>query len=136
MKIPDEVLLLIREEQIRQNGLFIPDTSQYLDKLSQKAELLVHYGVNEVLGYVFFYCNSADKNFSYITLLGTSLNARGKSVGAGLVDSVTSMAKLRGFAACRLEVAIINTVAYRFYVRMGFVPIEDRESKHLMEKKL
>lgn len=132
MNIPESVLTLIQSEQVVQNGHFVPSDSSYFEKLSCHAELVVHQDTAGVLGYVFFYCNAQDKRKSYITLIGTSNNARGKGVGYALVQYVLNISKCRGFNCCQLEVLKTNLNAFNFYCRIGFIVEEDRGEKYLM----
>lgn len=132
MAIPESVLGLIRTEQEAQNGSFIPDDPSYLLKLASCAELLIHQDGSLVLGYVFFYCNAPDKQASYITLIGTSAQARGRGVGYGLLRHVLLISKQRGFSCCQLEVRKINKRALDFYREAGFELTEDRGDKYLM----
>ncbi|BDB71967.1 hypothetical protein Cthiooxydans_43790 [Comamonas thiooxydans] len=132
MHIPEPVLALIEHEQKSQHGLFVPDDKEYFEKLARHAELIIHQDSSGVLGYVFFYCNAVDKKASYITLIGTSAQARGKGVGYGLLQHVLHTSKQRGFACCQLEVRKTNTRALDFYQQIGFAVEEDRGEKYLM----
>lgn len=132
MPIPDSVLALIKAEQKKQGGLFIPNDPAYLEKLSHHSEILVHQDNKGVLGYVFFYCNAIDKKASYITLIGTSERARGKGVGHGLLRHVLLVSRQRGFLCCQLEVRKDNARAFNFYKKIGFQIQEDRPDKYLM----
>lgn len=131
MNIPPDVLELIRQEQIHQSGCFIPG-DEYLAKLSRSAELATHSDQSGVVGYVFFYCNERALGYSYISLLGTSRDARGKGVGYGLVQFVLDTTRRRGFPKCKLEVRKDNLAALKFYERLGFFTEEDRGEKLLM----
>ncbi|MBP4060795.1 GNAT family N-acetyltransferase [Aeromonas sp. Prich7-2] len=131
MSIPNDVLELINAEQDLQNGQFYPD-HEYLDKISQRAELVIHRAAGKTLGFVFFYCNAESKEFSYITLIATSNAARGQGIGYSLVNQVLFLSKQRGYRACRLEVRKSNKPALAFYERMGFQIIEDRNDRFLM----
>ncbi|MCE7648611.1 GNAT family N-acetyltransferase [Vibrio fluvialis] len=131
MSIPDDVLEIINAEQELQGGQFYPD-QEYLDKISQRAELVIHKVAGKTLGFVFFYCNSESKDFSYITLIATSDAARGQGVGYSLVNKILFLSKQRGFRACRLEVRKSNNSALDFYKRVGFEIIEDRRDSFLM----
>ena len=135
MSIPDDVLEIINAEQDLQNGQFYPD-QEYLDKISQRAELVIHRAAGKTLGFVFFYCNAESKEFSYITLIATSNAARGKGIGYSLVNQVLFLSKQRGYRACRLEVRKSNKSALAFYERMGFQIIEDRNDRFLMSMAL
>lgn len=136
MNISNSIISLIKIEQTNQHGKFVPQDDGYLEKLDQHAELITHQAQGTVLGYVFFYCNDPNKQFSYITLIGTSQDARGKGVGFGLLQSVLAITKARGFHCCKLEVRKENTTALNFYQRAGFAQIEDREDRFLMQKDL
>lgn len=133
MAIPESVLTLIREEQKIQDGLFVPDSQSYFDKLDRHAELLLHQDTTGVLGFVFFYCNAPDKKSSYITLIGTSRHARGKGIGYGLLQHVLVLSKQRGFESCQLEVRKRNLSAFDFYKKTGFGIEQDRGDKYLMK---
>lgn len=136
MKIPGQVLDLIAAEQARQSGFFVPGGDSYIEKLNDHAELLIHQDPNGVLGFVFFYCNAPEKIASYITLIGTSIEARGKGVGYALLNQVLFISKQRGFSVCQLEVSKNNIQALNFYQKIGFASIEDRGEKYLMSIQL
>lgn len=132
MKIHDDVLALIQEEQILQNGEFIPSDPAYLIKLSSNAELATHYFPNGLAGFVFFYCNDPEKKFSYITLIGTNSKYRNKGIGSSLVSHVLSISKSRGYNECRLEVLKSNSPAIFLYKKLGFEISENRGEKLLL----
>ena len=132
MPIPESVLALIHAEQEAQRGIFVPDDPAYLEKISRHAELIVHQDNTGVLGYIFFYCNSVEKKASYVTLIGTSAQARGKGVGYGLLMHVLNISKNRGFSSCQLEVRKANIRAFDFYQKIGFAVKEDHGEKYLM----
>lgn len=134
--IPDAVLALVLEEQKNQHGSFVPNVDSYLGKIAKNAELLTRQDALGLLGYVFFYCNSSDKNFSYITLIGTASRAQGKGIAYDLVNEVFSLSRERGFSSCRLEVRKENFRALDFYRKVGFVVLEDRSDRYLMNMSL
>lgn len=133
MNIPVDIIELIDAEQEFQCGKFYPD-SVYLDKIYKNAELIVHKSQGKTIGFVFFYCNSKTKYFSYITLIATSKAKRGTGIGYSLVNQVLFISKQRGFKECHLEVRKSNKSALAFYQRIGFNIIEDRYEKLLMVK--
>lgn len=133
MKIPEEILILIRNEQASQNGNFIPDEKNFFKKLSDKAELVVHNSSIGCSGFVFFYCNDPLNFSSFITLLMVAPDARKNGIGAALVHYVLTLTKQKNFSCCRLEVKKENIAAVSLYQSMGFQLIEDRDGKYLME---
>lgn len=134
MLIPEKVLQAILSEQQRQNGRFVPAGTEYFDKLGEYAELVTHQYRGQLLGYIFFYCNDTQKRYSYISLIGTVVAARGTGVGHALLNYVLEITKTRGFAGCRLEVRKDNERARKFYKRAGFVEINDRGDTLLMHR--
>ena len=133
MNLRENIIDLIRSEQIRQTGNFVPESDEFFKKLAAKAEVLSHDVFEQCLGFVFFYCNEPDKYSSYITLLMVAPAARKLGIGAGLVRYVLALTAKRGFRVCRLEVRKENAAAIKLYETMGFCPIEDRGDKYLME---
>lgn len=133
MQLSEKIVNLIRDEQIRQNGEFVPDKCEYLRKLAKNAEILSHESQDKCLGFIFFYCNDLNKYSSYITLLMVAPHSRKSGVGAALVRYVLTLTAQREFKVCRLEVKKINVAAIKLYEAMGFSQIEDRGDKYLME---
>lgn len=133
MRLPKKILVLIQSEQVLQDGNFIPNEEYYLKKLADKAELITHEEFGKCLGFVFFYCNDLSKCSSYITLIMVAQSSRKSGIGAALVKYVLTLSALRGFKVCRLEVRKENTAAIRFYKSLGFIEIEDRSDKYLLE---
>lgn len=136
MSLSKEIKDLIDGEQIRQNGNFLSDSDNYLNKITKKAELLMHNSAGECLGFVFFYCNDPGKFFSYITLIMVAHNSRKMGIGSALVQYVLNQTAQRGFKVCRLEVRKENAIAFDFYQTMGFLKIEDRIDSYLMEARV
>jgi len=132
MKIPQEVIELMKAEQIREFGPAAPLDEQYLDKLEKNAELIIHHFPHECAGFVLFYCNEPTKESSYITFIATAQNARRKGVAFSLVTHVLNISSRRGFKSCRLEVGKKNTGAISLYEKIGFVAVEDHGDKYLM----
>lgn len=133
MNIPDKVLALIQREQAIQDGVFIPNQEDYLIKLANKAELITHEEFGECLGFIFFYCNDLSKCSSYITLILVAQSSRKLGIGAALIKHVLTLTALRGFEVCRLEVRKENAAAIKLYKSLGFIEIEDRSDKYLLE---
>lgn len=70
-----------------------------------------------------------ESNGSRFTLVGMFVEpaARGRGVGAALVDAVTDWARERGAAQLYLGVTSTNDAAVRLYHRCGFRPTGQRE---------
>ena len=128
-----EVIDLIAGEQVRQGGKFVPEGSDYLSKLANKAEALCHEMAGQCVGFVFFYCNDPTKSASYISLIMVDPGFRKLGIAAALMRYVLTLTAQRGFQVCRLEVRKENAAAIKLYEAMGFGMLEDRGDKYLME---
>lgn len=133
MKLRNEILELIRQEQQRQDGRFVPNEDIYLEKLAAQAELVCHEVRGVCVGFAFFYCNDAERQASYVTLLAVAPEARRQGVGSALVHYVLGMTKARGFSVCRLEAHKGSPAAMRLYEASGFQVVEDRGDKVLLQ---
>lgn len=131
-----QILKLIKEEQARQKGDFIPNEISFLEKIFKRAELIKREENGKLIGYVFFYCNSEDKKFSYITLLAVDPKSQNCGIGKALVKQVLDTSKSRGYMNCRLEVKKTNKKAINFYKKLGFEPLEHRSKTILLSKPL
>lgn len=130
---------LIIQEQNDQLGMFITnntDIDSYIHKLTTSAEILAHYINGECAGFIAFYCNDVEKQSSFITLLLIAPEYRGKKIASSLIDAVISIAQVRGFAWCSLEVKKNNFAALELYKSKTFNIQEVREDSFLMRKNL
>ena len=129
---------MIVEEQTRQHGRFVAAASleDYLDKLIARAEVLSDLEAGRCRGFVAYYCNNTETRQAYITLVLVDPRDRGAGVAKKLVDGVLAIARERGFTSCRLEVGIDNMAARQLYSSLGFVEIEHRGEKLLLEARL
>lgn len=133
--LSESITALIRDEQSRQAGQFVEgvDLDSYIAKLGEKAEILSDSAEGRCRGFVAFYCNDAASRCAYITLVLVDPRDRGLRIGRALVTAVLDLARGRGFATCRLEVARRSVAAHAMYSSIGFRVIEDRAGKDLME---
>lgn len=118
----NDIDFLIRSEQVAQGGKLVQGISidEYLVKIKEKAEILIHYIDGRCAGFVAFYCNDQQAKQAFITLLLVAPGFRGKKVASFLLDGLFSLARSRGFATCQLEVNNDNFVAITMYEKFGF----------------
>ena len=136
--LPDAVSALIRDEQRRTGGHFIvqADLDGYLAKLARHADVLADTREGRCLGLVAFYANDTATGRAFITLVLVAPEARGGGLGSALVSGALAICRARGMATCRLEVRHDNAAALATYRRLGFVEVEDRGDRMLMEAAL
>lgn len=133
--LPDPISALIREEQARQNGLFVEhvDLDAYLAKLAERAEIVSDCMDGRCRGLVAYYCNDLATRQAFITLVLVAPADRGAGLGTALVGCVLNIARQRGFASCRLEVARRNQGAFDLYRAQGFGVIDEGADRYLLE---
>ena len=136
--LPDAIRALIEEEQRRQNGHLVEgiELDQYLKKLGDFAELVSDSVAGRCRGFVAFYCNDESTKQAYITMVLVAPEHRRLGIGSALVSCVLDLARRRGFTTCRLEVAESNADAFAIYSALGFVLVERRGDRQLLEVRL
>ncbi len=86
-------------------------------------------------GFTAYYLNDSAHQV-YITLICVDSAYQSHGIGSKMISWLSSLAKKEGYTSIALEVNKANGKARRFYVKHGFVEIEDRGEKLLMKKTL
>ena len=133
-----EVLALIRRvHEDWWEGRFAYDPAAFAEKIAANGECI--FAVDEIsdrkTGGVFGYCNNSQDRIAYISFLGRIKSAP-PGTGASLHRAFVELAKTRGMERVRLEVSKPNVRARQFYSRLGYIQIEDRGKKLLLERPL
>ena len=110
------------------------DIRQYADKLSEKAFFLLVEDNGEKQGFTAYYLND-DLSFIFITRIAVNEFYRHHGLGRKMIEALSNFYS-NNFEAIELEVEKTNEVAKIFYLNMGFLIKEDRETKLLMRKEL
>jgi ribosomal protein S18 acetylase RimI-like enzyme len=132
--LPESIRLIIREEQARQGGRFINvGIDDYLAKLDAHAELVADFIEDRCRGFVAYYCNDRVSKTAFVTLVLVNPLDRGQGLGQALIKFVLSVAKTRGFIACRLEVHASNRVAFEMYESLGFMHVDTKGEMNSLE---
>lgn len=129
----EEILKMIEEENYSSEDLEGLDIKGFVEKLINNADMIAYYKQGECRGFAFYYSNTPELGYSYISLMIVSKKERRMGVGTLLMNYILSDCQNKGFNACRLEVSKKNTGAITLYEKIGFALIEERESKYLME---
>ncbi len=109
-----------------------PQIESYSAKLSERASFLLVKEEGETKGFVAYYMNEALQQL-YVTLIAVKTDVQGKAYGYRMIETLKQIAVDAGFRSIALEVAKRNDRAHKFYLRQGFMAVEDREEKLLME---
>lgn len=132
----EEIKKLIIGEQSRNDNFVSENVDDYITKLVNNAEFIAAFHGEICQGFVAYYCNDVASRVAYITLVLVVPDYRGGGLGQSLVNFVLIHAKKKGFLQCRLEVGSNNEAALALYKKLGFIIIENRVNKLLLEVSL
>lgn len=101
----------------------------YINKITQNAEILTWHHAGELCAFVAFYANDDAARTAFITMVAVMQKHRRKNIATILVNSALSIIAFRGYRKCRLQVGIHNAGAIRLYQSIGFAKVsKDAES--------
>ena len=103
---------------------------EYSKRLLCNAEFCVAQVDNNVVGIIAFYANRIP--VAYISHIHVCPQYRKNGIGRNMLDVVKDYVKAKGFSKIQLEVRINNTTACRFYNSYGFIVLEKRIEKNLL----
>jgi len=92
---------------------------QYVNKLINKAEVLVTQCDGKLAGYIAFYVNY-DRSSAFITSIGVMRNARRMKVGLFLLDEMEDYCRSKEIRELVLEVSSQNLRAINLYKENGY----------------
>lgn len=109
---------------------------EILGKICRFGEFLVAH-TDRNLGYAAYYANDHKAGMAYLTLIAVSPGFQRRGIGGDLMGRFESVARERGLALCKLEVARTNGKALAFYEARGYHITEKAGLDSLyMEKRL
>lgn len=139
------LLPLVRKEKIKEliyqfDGVFEnsvvarPNFEDALDKITNKASVLIAVYENEIVGFCAFYINDFVTNTVYISLIAVDEGCQGNHIGSLMIDYVKSAARINGFNKIRLEVDSNNTKGIIFYNHnaFNFERVASESSKYMV----
>lgn len=110
------------------------DFKAYSHKLGQFAHFVLASENEQQVGFIAYYLNE-ENHFVYVPQIVVHKDARHKGLGHSMFNVLCdSIAK--DMECIKLEVLKSNLYARDFYRREGFLEVEDRNNKILLEKKL
>lgn len=112
------------------------DLEQYSHRLASLASGFAIVSTNgEWQGAVLGYVNDCETRRGYISYIGKCKDCE-RRAAFRLHEAFKDLARERGMNVLRLEVLKSNAHARQFYARLGYLPIEDRGVRLLMELKI
>lgn len=94
---------------------------EYVRKIQEKANLVMEWDDDELVGLVILYCNDRDSLSAYIPVLGVDSSYRGKGIAKKILQSAIQIVSARGFKTLKLKAN--NPIAIHLYKGQGFKEI-------------
>ena len=110
--------------------------SDYCRKIAESADNFVLFHAGDLKAFVSIYANDKRDLIAFITQIACMRGERNKGYGSQLLEFISVHAAEKGMKKLRLEVAIDNTSARKFYLKHGFTEIERTDQGIFMEKHL
>lgn len=108
----------------------------YLDKFFSEGEdiILVAESAGYVIGYISVESHREDRLYIYIDDFCVDSSYRGNGIGSKLIKRAEEYSTKIGIASACFHVDKTNTLAYRFYERLGYSIFEDQGDRYIMCK--
>jgi ribosomal protein S18 acetylase RimI-like enzyme len=131
----EELLQFIEKNNTREKGLAITiPIVDYVDKLVNNANIIVHIESNQLVGVMAYYANNA--TYGFLTLALIDENYQGKGIGKRLLQYSMNDLKLKNIKIFKLEVLKSNEKAIQFYKKLNFDIVQEKLEFFIMEKQL
>lgn len=102
---------------------------EYVKKITEKAELIIEYVDDDIVGMVVLYCNDVISGIAYIPFCAVRKEFRGKGIARQLMMNAIKVAKDRGMSV--LGIHSNNIIAIKLYKNIGFITKEFGEREYL-----
>lgn len=102
---------------------------EYVKKITEKAELIIEYVDDDIVGMVVLYCNDVISGIAYIPFCAVRKEFRGKGIARQLMMNAIKVAKDRGMSV--LGIHSNNIIAIKLYKSIGFITKEFGEREYL-----
>lgn len=102
---------------------------EYVEKIQNKAELIIDIDNNIIRGLVVLYCNNLDNRNAYISLVGVKKDYRGRGIARNLMKDAIKIAKDKGMKI--LGIHSNNPAALNIYKTLGFETKDFGEREYL-----
>ena len=138
IKLKPKVENIIEEFSIYMPRLFqkIENLDEYIEKLSEYANVYVDDDENGNKGFVVFYSNDMVNNIGFVSLIVVKESFRKLGIGKALIQSSCDVMKENKMGRIGLVVDKCNINAIGFYEHLGFEFIKEEKTGYYMEKNL
>ena len=98
----------------------VNDIQIYIEKMIEKAIVIIATYNKEDIGFIAIYCNDIKNKIAYITSLSVKKEFQSKKIGKNLVEIAIQCAIERNMSSIELEVQKENSLVMSFYSKFGF----------------
>jgi ribosomal protein S18 acetylase RimI-like enzyme len=105
---------------------------EYVKKITEKAELIIEYVDDDIVGMVVLYCNDVISGIAYIPFCAVRKEFRGKGIAKSLMMSAINKVQERKLST--LAIHSNNPIAIKLYQDLGFQIVEGDVRVYLQYK--
>lgn len=109
---------------------------EYVQKVSDRGFILLHYNTFEIEGVSIFYANDNEEFKAYIPVFFVRKNYSGKGVGNTLLKTSLKKISERGMKVVRVQTWKSNLNAFSLYEKNGFIKISEVGADVLLELRI
>lgn len=114
----------------------IGNLSDYANKLSENAIIIVAEDNGSVIGFAAMYANDSVLKQAFLSQIAVSIEYIGKNIGKLLLEACEKLAIENGMKMLRLEVDKTNERAINFYIKYRYVTEITNDISCIMVKSL
>lgn len=129
----------IIEDFLREcNSYFIPNLNtitcirSYSIKLSKFSRHFTIWQENSLIGLACCYDNDQKFECAYLSIICIDFRYQSKGLGMKLIETIINFYRIRKFKLIKLEVYKLNINAIKFYNKIGFRLLEEKEKSFIL----
>ena len=126
------IKILIKLNILYSGNLILVDLDEYVNKIMNKATIIIYYEKNKMCGFIAFYNNDLTNRNAFLTMLAIDPTYQRKGIGEMLLKCSIARLKHDGFIRYSLEVLKNNDKAVNLYKRNGFKIFKESENHFKM----
>jgi len=131
----EDLIQFLEKNNTRAKGLAITiSIVDYVDKLLNNANIIVHIENNQLVGVMAYYANNAA--YGFLTLALINENYQGKGIGKRLLQYSINDLQFKKIKIFKLEVLKSNEKAIQFYKKLNFNIVQEKSEFFIMERQL
>jgi len=128
------IQFILQQNKISGGKLIKQPVVQYVEKIWDKATIIIYNQNGKLSGFIAYYCNESSRQNAFLTMLSVSSEFSGQGVGKYLLDCSISDIARNKFQFFILDVRTDNSIAIKLYENAGFKIVSEKEEFLRMKK--